>query len=231
MKLVYLKVVIPFFICLFLIISYSLNEADLMKGMIETTLIFPTGMLKTFNEIFLPSIIIIAIAYLVGREIEGGTIRITLLQGYTRRQIIIGKILTLLLIIIGILIFTNITLIIWINILDIENRWAILLYIIRLELLMLLPLTRIITGGICICLYTKHSLSMLGISVVIYIIIGFFDEILTSCKIYTFYYYLNYNVTIVGTQEIVKEIGVCLIFSTIFYLLGYFRFKKIDLID
>lgn len=206
--------------------GYDPNLVNRLKGPA-----FPITILSSITDLILPILITLLVTSTINDEYNSGTLKLPLLHGNTRSQIIDAKIisLTLLLFILflAILVFTYLFgVILWGNSI---LRYESIIYTIKIFGVTLIPFISFTIIILFMGLKISNSGILIAIIITILILSSLLSDSLTKIKPFLLTYYLK--VFSMGTSEniFVKGCLVSCIYGLIFYILAKLSFSRMEI--
>jgi ABC-2 type transport system permease protein len=192
---------------------------------------FPITVLSSISDLLLPILITLLVTSTITDEYNNGTLKLPLLHGNTRLQILNAKIISVVFLVftlfLGTLIFAYIFgAIVWGNS---TLRPEKVIYTIKIFGLTLIPFIAFIIAILFISLKVSNSGILIAIIVTILLLSSLLSDSLTSIRPFLLTYYLKVFSIGVNENVLVKGCIVSCVYGFVFYILSKASFLRMEI--
>ncbi len=230
-KLLILSLIVIFASIVFAIVVKAVGESDRLDPEYMKQLIgwhFPLQLLSVLSDIVFPIFATLLVATLISDEINGGTLKLPLLCGQKRRDVIFAKIIvvSIAMVVLTFLVMISsglIAVVLW-GIRDIELHLGIIVIVFLATLLSFIGWT---VFSSFLALFIKNSGTLVGISAVVLVLCSLINGLFPNIARFQVTYYFK----AFATDELYNPLSfvVCVLSIIIFSVAAILKFNKLEI--
>ena len=218
-------------------IAYLINSIEPSLQMSATMLdklkgaYFPIQILSTISDLLLPMFVTLIITLLFSDEYYNGTLKIPLLNGFTRIELITAKLLisiiTTIIMLICVFALSYLTSFLFWG--DAVSNNKVFVKTVQVYSLTLLPFIALITIVLFLSMFIKNSGIIIGVIVSVLVLSSFISSLFPGASQYILTYYLKAFSAKLDGINLSKSISICIAYGIVFLAGVYARFSRMEI--